>query len=108
MSGLLQNWMPWVLNLKIDKKQPLAGYKIFLIDREWVRKKNLEGQSGHRNISSLKIFVAGLLIIFKQVWLAHKLHMKIDLLYSSRVGVEKLSCDVEWTVENAVFLRAPS
>ncbi len=50
------------------------------------------------------------------------LPIKIDLLYSSRVGLEKLSRDVEWAAnffvsalsgprkifeQNSVFLRAP-
>ncbi len=43
---------------------------------------------------------------FKQVELANIFPMKIDLLYSWKVGVEKLSRDVEWAAN--FFVRAPS
>ena len=35
-----------------------GGYENFLMDREWARKKNWEGQSGRLNIPSQKIFAA--------------------------------------------------
>ncbi len=77
------------------------------MDREWARKKIEKARVG------VEIFLP----------LAHILPMKIDLLYSSRVGIEKLSQNVEWAAKyfvsvlsglrnffpkNAVFLCPPS
>ncbi len=41
-----------------EEKVGGGGYENFLMDREWARKKNWEGQSGRLNIPSQKIFAA--------------------------------------------------
>ena len=52
------------------------GYKKILMDRDWAR-KNGEGQSGHQNISSYKIFAADTAFLLSIQYLANYLKTSI-------------------------------